>query len=276
MIIIAEKLNGSIPSCAKAIAARDESYIKDIAVKQADAGADFLDCCASVNEGEAEVLKWMIDTIHSAAPDTPISVDSPSVDAVITGMKYCKDLGYKKGLFNSVSGEGDKIEKAFPILATDEYKQWHVMALLNDDTGIPKTAADRIRVFDHVMAKAAEYGIADIRVHIDPLVEMLCTADDGEGISMLLEVMRHIKETHPKVHISGAISNISFNLPARKLVNQAFAAIAIFNGMSSAVMDPLSQDLRGVIYAAEAMIGEDDLCGEYVGAYREGIFGQKK
>jgi len=275
MIIIAEKLNGSIPTCAKAIAEKNADYIRDIAVKEENAGADFLDCCASVNEGEVETLKWMIDNIH-AVTDTPISVDSPSVYAVVEGMKYCASLGYKKGLFNSISGEGNKIEVAFPILATPEFSKWHVMALLNDDTGIPKTAADRIRVFDHVMAKAAEYGIADDRIHIDPLVEMLCTADDGEGISMLLEVMRHIKATHPKVHISGAISNISFNLPARKLVNQAFAAIAIFNGMTSSVMDPLSQDLRGVIYAAEAMIGEDDLCGEYVSAYREGIFGQKK
>jgi 5-methyltetrahydrofolate--homocysteine methyltransferase len=78
------------------------------------------------------------------------------------------------------------------------------------------------------------------------------------------------------VHISGAVSNISFNLPVRKLVNQAFVVLAMNAGMDSAVLDPLSQDLMGVIYAAEAMLGNDDLCGEYMSAYREGIFGQKK
>jgi len=104
------------------------------------------------------------------------------------------------------------------------------MALLCDDTGIPKTAAKRIEVFDMVMAKAKEYGIEEGRIHIDPLIEMLCTTDEGEGISMVLEVMNHIKTTHPKVHISGAISNISFNLPVRRLVNQAFAALAISAG----------------------------------------------
>ncbi|MDR3311304.1 MAG: dihydropteroate synthase [Oscillospiraceae bacterium] len=271
MIIIAEKLNGSIPTCAKAIAERNEDYIKEMALKQAESGATFLDCCASVNEGELETIKWMIDTIQSVT-DCPISVDSPDVNIVLKAMKFCK----KPGLFNSVSGEGNKIELAFPVLVQEEYKKWHVMALLNDDTGIPKTAGDRIRVFDRIMADAAKYGVAENRIHIDPLVEMLCTADDGEGISMVLEVMKHIKTTHPKVHISGAISNISFNLPARKIANQAFAVLAIANGMDSSVMDPLSQDLRGVIYAAEAMIGEDDLCGEYISAYREGIFGQKK
>ncbi|MCL1835460.1 MAG: dihydropteroate synthase [Oscillospiraceae bacterium] len=270
MIIIAEKLNGSIPSCGKAIAARDEAYIKDMATRQAEAGAAFIDCCASVNEGELETLKWMIDTVQSVT-DCPISVDSPDVNVVVDAMQFCK----RPGLFNSVSGEGGKIDLAFPILAKPENAKWEVMALLCDDTGIPKSAAKRIEVFDMTMAKAAQYGIDESRIHIDPLIEMLCTTDDGDGISMVLEVMAHIKKTHPKVHISGAISNISFNLPVRRLVNQAFAALAISAGMDSSVMDPLSQDLRGVIYAAEAMIGLDDFCAEYTSAYREGIFGAK-
>jgi len=270
MIIIAEKLNGSIPSCAKAIAARDEAYIKDMAKRQADAGSDFLDVHAGINEGEPEILKWMIDTVQSVT-DCRIAVDSPDVRVVIEAMSHCK----KPGMFNSVSLEGGKIDIAFPVLAKSENVKWDIMALLNGEKSIPKTAADRIEVFNKVMSKAAQYGIADHRIHIDPLVEMLCTTDDGAGISMILEVMSHIKASHPKVHISGAISNISFNLPVRRLVNQAFAVLAIGAGMDSAVMDPLSQDLRGVIYAAEAMCGLDDFCAEYTSAYREGIFGAR-
>jgi 5-methyltetrahydrofolate--homocysteine methyltransferase len=271
MIVIAEKLNGSIPSCAKAINAKDEAYIKDIAQRESAAGAAFIDVCASGKEvvgDERENLKWMIELVQSVT-DTPISVDSPNVKLCVEALGFCK----KPGLFNSVSGEGDKIDVAFPIIADTK---WEVMALLCDDKGIPKSAADRIRVFDHIMVKAQEYNIAENRIHIDPLVEMLCTADDGEGISMVLEVMAHIKSTHPKVHISGAVSNISYNLPVRKLVNQAFVTLAMSAGMDSGVLDPLSQDLMGVIYATEAMLGNDDLCGEYMSAYREGIFGQKK
>jgi 5-methyltetrahydrofolate--homocysteine methyltransferase len=270
MIIIAEKLNGSIPSCAKAIASRDDAYVKDLAKRQADAGAAFIDCCASVSEGELETLRWMINTVQSVT-DCPISIDSPAVSVIVDAMDFCE----KPGLFNSVSGEGNKIDLAFPILAKPEYSKWNVMALLCDDTGIPKTSAKRIEVFNRIMVKAAEYGIDERRIHIDPLVEMLCTTDDGAGIFMIMEVMAHIKSTHPKVHISGAISNISYNLPARRLVNQAFAVLAINAGMDSAVLDPLSQDLRGVIYAAEAMLGLDDFCAEYTSAYREGIFGTK-
>jgi len=271
MIIIAEKINGSIPSCGKAIATRDEEYISNLAKAQADAGASFIDCSASVNEGELETLRWMIDTIQSAT-DCPISIDSPDASVLLDAMAYCK----KPGLFNSVSGEGGKIDLVFPVLAKPENSGWDVMILLCDDTGIPKSAGKRIEVFDMAMAKAGEYGIDEKRIHIDPLVEMLCTTDDGHGISVVLEVMRHIKSTHPKVHISGAISNISFNLPVRRIVNQAFAVFAINAGMSSAVLDPLNQDLRGVIYAAEAMMGYDDFCAEYTSAYREGVFGVKK
>ena len=266
MIIIGEKINGSIPSMGKAIAERDEALIREIAKKQTDAGADFIDCCASTNEGELETLHWMIDLIQSVS-DTPISVDSPNARVCVEAMQFCK----KPGMINSVSGEGDKIEVVFPAIADTE---WQVMALLCDDTGIPKSAADRIRVLEHIVAKAGEYGIAHERIHIDPLVEMLCTSEDG--IAMVVEVMTYIKEHYPKLHISGAISNISYNLPYRKIVNLAFAVLAINAGMDSAVMDPLNRDLRGAIYATEALKGDDYYCTEYIGAFREGIFGPEK
>jgi len=267
MILIAEKLNGSIPSCAEAIKLKDESYIKDLAKRQADSGVDYIDCCASVIENELETMTWMINLIQSVT-DCPISIDSPDVSVIIDLMPLCK----KPGMFNSVSGEGNKIDLAFPVLAKPENINWHIMALLCDDTGIPKSAEKRIEVFETIMSKAAQYGIDESRIHVDPAVEMLCTTDDGEGAFMILDVMKHIKKTRPGVHISGAISNISYNLPVRRLVNQAFAVLAIKAGMDSAVLDPLNKDLRGVILAAEAMLGMDDFCAEYVSAYRDGIF----
>ena len=263
MIIIGEKINGSIPSMGKAIAERNEEWIKDIAKKQADAGADFIDCCASVDVGEVETLEWLINLVQEVC-DTPISVDSPDARVCVEAMKACK----KPGLINSVSGEGDKIDVVFPVIADTK---WEVMALLCDDSGIPKSAADRIRVLDHIMAKAKEYGIAENRIHIDPLVEMLCTAEDG--IAVVVEVMEYIKKNYPKAHISGAVSNISFNLPYRKILNIAFTVMSINAGMDSAVLDPLNRDLRGAIYAAEALKGEDYFCMEYINAFREGVFG---
>ena len=266
MIIIAEKINGSIPSVAKAIEARDEAFLKDLAIRQSEQIADnpgFIDVCSSVApEVEFETMRWMLDLVQSVT-DVPISVDSPNAECLVELLPYVK----KPGLVNSVSGEGNKIDLIFPILAKPEYKKWEVMALLSDDTGIPKTAGDRLRVFDKIMAKAKEYGIAPNRIHIDPLVEMLCTSEDG--IAMVEEVMGKIREQYPSIHISGAVSNISFNLPARKLVNMGFVCLAIKAGMDSAVFDPLDKQLLGVIYATEALLGQDDFCMEYIGAFRD-------
>ena len=266
MIIIAEKINGSIPSMAKYIAERNEEAIKDIAIREAEQIGEskgFIDVCSSVApEVEFETMRWLLDLVQGVT-DMPISIDSPNAECLVQLLPYVK----KPGLVNSVSGEGNKIDLIFPELAKPEYKDWEVMALLSDDTGIPKSAADRLRVFDKIMAKAKEYGIAPSRIHIDPLVEMLCTSEDG--IAMVEEVMAKIREQYPSIHISGAVSNISFNLPARKLVNMAFVCLAIKAGMDSAVFDPLDKQLLGVISATEALLGQDDFCMEYIGAFRD-------
>lgn len=267
MIIIGEKINGSIPSVAKAIEARDEEFIKDLAIKQTEVGADFLDVCASVkDEIELETMKWLIDLVQSVS-DTPIAVDSPNAAICAEASQFCN----KPGLINSVSLEGDKIEQVFPLIADTK---WEVVALLCDDTGIPKTAEQRIDIFKAIMAQAKEYGIAPSRIHIDPLVEMLCTSE--EGVLMILDVMREIKKLEPDVHITGAMSNVSFNLPYRRIVNMGFTVLAMQAGLDSAVLDPLDRDLRGIIYATEALLANDEYCMDYIEAYREDIFGIQK
>ncbi len=267
MIIIGEKINGSIPSVAQAIADRDADFIKERAKMQTEANATYIDCCASVEENvEVETLKWMIDCIQEVS-DLPISVDSPSAQVLVEAYKYCN----KPGIINSVSMEGDKADVIFKEVADTD---WEIICLLSDDSGIPQSAADRLRVFDDLMAKAKEYGIKPSRLHIDPLVEMLCTSEDG--IAMNVEVISTIRKQYPDIHITAAISNISFNLPVRKLVNMGFTVLAMNVGLDSAILDPTNRDMLGLIYATEALLGLDDYCMEYISAYREGIIGPVK
>jgi Methionine synthase I, cobalamin-binding domain len=263
MIIIGEKINGAIPSTGKAIAAKDSEFIRNLAIKQAEAGANFIDVCASVDDDiELETMKWLIDIVQDAT-DVPIAVDSPNVYTCIESMKYCN----KPGLFNSVSLEAGKVDIAFKVLADTK---WECVALLNSDKGIPKTAKDRRDVFTDLMAKCKEYNIDPARMHIDPLIEMLCTSEDG--IAMVTEVIREIKKQYPTIHVTGAVSNISFNLPARRIANQAFAVLVMSAGMDSFILDPLNKDMMGMLFATEAMMGEDEYCMEYIGAFREGVF----
>jgi 5-methyltetrahydrofolate--homocysteine methyltransferase len=267
MILIGEKINGSIPSMAKAIAEKNEAHIRDLAKKQADAGAAFIDVCASVPEAEElDTLKWLFDLVQSVT-DVPISIDSPSAKIIAQAIPLCK----KPGLINSVSMEGDKVDTIFPLISDSK---WECVCLLSDDTGIPKSAADRLRVFGNLMKKAEQYKLSPNRLHIDPLIEMLCTSDDG--IAKVTETMQTVKAQYPTIHLTGGASNISFNLPMRKFINRAFIILAMNAGMDSAIIDPLNKDMMGLIYAAEALLGQDELCMEYIGAFREGLFGEGK
>lgn len=265
MIIIGEKINGAIPLVAEAIRKRDDGFIRDLARAQSDAGADFIDVCASCDVAvEREIMAWLI-TLVQESTDTPIAVDSPDAQVCIDSAKLCK----RPGLINSVSMEGDKIDTVFPVIADSA---WECVALLCDDTGIPKDFEQRMQVFSDIMRKAQNYGIAPSRIHIDPLVEMLCTSENG--IHTVLQVIREIKALYPDIHITGGASNISFNLPARKFINQAFMVLAMGAGLDSAIINPLHKEMMGLIYATQALKGHDEYCIEYINAFREGLFGQ--
>ncbi len=272
MIIIGEKINGSIPSAGRAIAAHDVEAIKNLAIKQTNAlryiidededGA-YLDCCASVNVGELETLKWMLEAIQEVS-DCKICVDSPDAQVCVDALQYVKT----PGLLNSVSLEGNKIDVVFPAVADTK---WNIVALLSGEQGIPSSAEERLDNFKRLMEKAAQFKIAPSRLFIDPLVEGLAT--NQESLLTFAEVCRGIKEMYPEVHITSGLSNISFGLPVRKMLNMAFMTLAMQAGMDSAIVDPTNRDMMGMIYATQALLGEDDFCMEYIGASRENMFG---
>ncbi len=306
MILIGEKLNGAIPVIQKAITEKDDQLIRERAKLQADAGADFIDVHASRNEGETEILGWMIEQVQ-AVTDVPVCIDSPDPEVCVEAMKFCR----KEGLINSVSMEKNKTKIVFPAIADTS---WQCVALLcSDKYGIPQSVEQRMEVMDEIMAEAEKYGIAPERLYIDPLVEAIATNE--ESFHMFSECCRQIREKYPKVHITSGLSNISFGLPSRKTMNLAFLGMAVHAGMDSAILDPANQDMRGMIqaaqglpaeekyqemlkvalgeresdetapwhrdlagmkYAAACLNGEDDFCLEYIDAFNDGAFGVKK
>lgn len=306
MILIGEKLNGAISVIQKAITEKDDQLIRERAKLQADAGADFIDVHASRNEGETEILGWMIEQVQTVT-DVPVCIDSPDPEVCVEAMKFCR----KEGLINSVSMEKNKTKIVFPAIADTN---WQCVALLcSDKYGIPQSVEQRMEVMDEIMAEAERYGIAPERLYIDPLVEAIATNE--ESFHMFSECCRQIREKYPKVHITSGLSNISFGLPSRKTMNLAFLGMAVHAGMDSAILDPANQDMRGMIqaaqglpaeekyqemlkvalgekepdetalwhrdlagmkYAAACLNGEDDFCLEYIDAFNDGAFGGKK
>lgn len=267
MIIIGEKINGSIPKTGAAIAAHDEEYIRELARNQTRYGATYIDCCASVNENELETMKWLMDLIKEET-DLPIAIDSPDPQVCVDAIPFADG---RVGLINSVSGEGDKIDIVFPVIADTD---WGCIALLSDDHGIPSSVEGRMDVFHSIMKRVEEFDIDPSRMYIDPLVETL--GANEESYLMFAECCRQIKQEYPTIHITSGLSNISFGLPVRKMINMPFLVLAMAAGMDSAIMDPTNRDMNGVLHGAEALLGIDEMCLDYIEAYRDDLFGPVK
>lgn len=269
MIIIGEKINGAIPAVGKAIAERDEEVIRSRVRAQAAAGADFIDCAASCDTGlEYDAMVWLLDIIRQET-DIPVCIDSP--DAALLARLIEEGRVQRPGMVNSVSMEGDKCDRLFPLIAGTE---WNVIGLTCDDGGIPAEPEKRVEIAKRIIAKADEYGVARKNLHIDPCVMSLAVAPTSQ--SDFIFCVNAIHEYAPEVKVTGAISNVSYGMPARKFVNMSFMTAAVQAGLDSCIMDPTSENMMGVMFAAAALGGSDKGGRKYNRAYRKGLFGTKK
>jgi len=267
MIIIGEKINGTIPSVKKAIEERDEAFIKKLAIDQTEAGSSFLDVCASTApDVEEETLIWLMNLVQDVS-DVPLCIDSPNPKTIEAVLKYAR----RPGLINSVSEEGEKCDIIYPLIKDTE---WQVVALTCDNDGIPNDTETRIKIADSLIAKAAGYGITQDRIYVDPLVIALST--DNNSLLKFIDVVKKLKEKYPEVHVTSGLSNISFGMPLRKIINQHFLTHAMFAGMDSAIMDPCNRDMTATLLATKALMGLDRNCRKFNDAYRKNIIGPKK
>ena len=167
---------------------------------------------------------------------------------------------------------GEKINGSIPAVAKAiADTEWSCIALLCDDKDIPGPVERRIHAFEQIMEKAEQYGIEPFRLYVDPMAVTLST--NGNALTMFAECCQRIREQVPEIHITSAVSNISFGLPVRKSINQAFVTLAMKMGLDSAIVDPTNRDMLGIIYATDALLEKDEYCLEYISAYREGRIG---
>jgi len=267
MIIIGEKINGTIPSVKKAIEQKDEEFIRNLAIKQAEAGADYLDLCASTApDVEVDTLLWLMDIVQNAV-DTPLCIDSPNPLVIEKVFPYAK----RPGLINSVSEEGGKCEIIYPII---KGTKWEVIALTCDNRGIPKDIQTRVDITKVMVEKALTYDITPDRIHIDPLVMALSA--DNQSLLNFVETLKEVKIIYPTIKVTSGLSNISFGMPLRKVVNQHFLTLAIDAGMDSAILDPCNRDMVTTLYVTDALLGKDRFCRNYLNAYRKNKIGPVK
>jgi 5-methyltetrahydrofolate--homocysteine methyltransferase len=259
MLIIGEKINGTRSEVAQAIATRDAGAIQQLARRQTEAGSHWLDVNAgTAPDKEPDDLVWLIDTIQ-AVVDTPLCLDSANSEALAVAVKAVA----QPPMINSVTGSPRKLEELLPLVAQSGGP---VIALLLDNTGIPRTVTERVATAGRIMLATRAAGIADEDVYLDPIT--LTIASEVGGARITLETMRALRHAFPGARLSVGLSNISFGLPERKAINRAYLTLALDAGLDAAILDPLDDELRIAIQAAEAVIGRDKYGVKYIRSLR--------
>ncbi len=263
MIIIGEKINSTNKAARAAIEAGDAAFIQDMARKQYDAGAAFIDLNAGMFvDNEPEKLEWLVKIVQEAV-EAPLSLDSPNAQAIERALKLTK----AKPIINSITYEKERYEAVLPLAL--EYGTG-IIALCMDDSGMPETTEERVAIAGKLISGLTAKGIDISDIYIDPMVRPIGTGTHYGWVA--LETIRSVRAQYPEVHITCGLSNISFGIPARKVMNQAFLIAAMTSGMDGAILNPLDNKLMSSVYAAEALLGKDDFCMNYLMKFREGLF----
>ncbi|ATW24743.1 dihydropteroate synthase [Candidatus Formimonas warabiya] len=261
MLIVGESINATLSQVKAAVLNRDAVFIRNLAQKQVDCGAEILDLNAGTGSGdEGEDLVWLVETVQNVV-QAPLMLDSSNLDALSAALKICT----KKVMVNSVSGEPGRLE-ILPLL--QEYK-CAVVALCMGEGGIPKTSADRVKIAHHLYHRLTAAGVAGADIYFDPLILSVCT--DIEAGTTAMDTVARIKAELPGARTIAAVSNVSFGLPLRKLLNRTFLSMMVRVGLDACIIDARDKALLSVLCAGEALTGHDKYCSKYTRSFRTGM-----
>lgn len=246
IVMIGEKINPTgHKKLSEALKNRNFEYVCTLAERQLEAGAHVLDVNASIPDLDETVLLPEIVKIVADHVQAPLCIDSNSVEALEAALKVCPG----KPLVNSVNGEQNKLQRVLPLVRD---RGAAVIGLTMDDSGIPATAEKRLEIAELILDRAVKIGIPPEDVLIDPLV--LTVGADQQAAVTTLETIRLVRE-RLGVNINLGASNVSFGLPDRQTINQAFLALSFSAGATCVITDP--GKLAGTILACDLLLGRD-------------------
>jgi len=266
MLIIGENINASNQAVAAAIAGRDREFVERLARAQAEAGADFIDVNAGAGKGALEEqtasIEWLIDVIQ-ATTDKPLAIDSDSPAIIVAALRKYRG---ERMIINSVTAEPERLASVGPLAA--ERQAW-LVALAMGTEGIPDNVEQRLAACDVVMEYLSGLGMTADQVFFDPLV-LPIAVDSSQGL-VTLRTIEQIKSRYPGARTVVGLSNISYGLPNRKLVNRAFLLMAAYAGLDAAILDPLDAKAMSLAKVGDMLTGKDTFCKGYIRAYRQGV-----
>lgn len=261
MLIVGERINTSRNSINEAVEKGDAVFIANEVQKQAKAGADYIDLNAGSRlASEKEDLLWLIKVAESAS-EKPLSLDSPDAQVLLQAIKQVQ----KRPMINSTTAERNRFEAMKPVFLE---RDCEIIGLCLDERGIPKSAEEAIKNAAFLVENLTRLGISPAHIHLDPLIQPLSVHKDN-GL-LALETIRRLHAEFPEVKLICGLSNISFGLPSRFLLNRIFIVLCLGAGLDGAIVDPLDQKLMTNILVAETLLGKDDYCLKYLRANRAG------
>jgi cobalamin-dependent methionine synthase I len=261
VLIIGESINSTRRSVGEAISRRDEQFIRGLASKQVAAGAAMLDVNVGVAEGdEVQNLTWAVRTVQQAV-DVPLLVDSGNPEA----LRAAFEVHRGRPILNSINGEADKLAALLPLAA--EYECGAILLCL-DDRGIPKTADERYQIAEFLVERAVQAGLPPERLYVDPLI--MTVGSDSRAARVALDALCRIREGLPQVHTSAGITNVSFGMPQRSLLNRTLLAMAIAYGLDAFLVNVMDPAMVATIQAADTLMGNDAYCSNFLDAYHAG------
>ncbi len=259
-VIIGERIN---PTGRKLLAAEmkegDFSRVEPDAVAQVEAGAHMLDVNAGIPLADEPAILAEAVKLVQALVDVPLSIDSSIVDALEAGLEVYEG----KALVNSVTGEQEVMDRVLPLVARHGAA---VVAISNDETGISEDPDVRFEVARRIVRAAEDHGIPPEDVVVDPLV-MPIGAMPTAG-RQVFELVRRLREELGVNSTCGA-SNISFGLPRRETINAAFLTMAMAAGLTSAITNPLHEEVRQAIMAGDVLLGNDRDAARWIRTNRD-------
>jgi 5-methyltetrahydrofolate--homocysteine methyltransferase len=261
MLIVGERINTSRKEIDRAVEERDAAFIRDEARRQVEAGAQVLDVNAGSRVGsELKDLTWLIDVIQDSV-SVRLSLDSATPSCLLEAMGRIKQLP----MINSTTAERSRFEQMVPVI---EEQACEVVALCVDDRGLPGHVHQVLENGEKLVRDLESLGVPRERIYLDPVLRAVST--DSEAGLKALEAIRRIHGSFQGVRTLCGLSNISYALPQRSLLNRTFLALAMEAGLSACLLDPLDTRLMGTWRAATLFMGRDAYCLEYIRAYREG------
>ena len=261
MLIVGENINTSRRRISEAVENQDAAFIGQVAKKQADAGAHYIDVNAGTFfERETDYLCWLVETVQDAV-DLPLCIDSPNPKALSEAIKCHRGMP----MINSISLEKDLFDAMLPIITAAPCR---IVALCMAETAMPVTVDDRVRAGVELIEKLTTEGVAVENIFIDPLVQPVSV--DARLGQVVLDTIKTFANDFPEVNTICGLSNVSFGLPVRRLINSTFLSLCMFQGLSAAILDPTDTSLMATLLSAEMLLGRDEYCEKYIDAYQRG------